>query len=218
MKLASVIRRIALTCFFLAIPLLNLPFGNHFLPAVTVKAAEVTKNDDEDNLKIKLNVNSKSIVNDDTYDLKVYRTQKNQKITFKSSDTDVCTVKKTDDKEATITACSVGKATITVTIREGFKVVESLKCEITVTPPALSIKITDGNANIKVGDKFNIKKELKPSTTAEVPVFTSSNPKVATVSSKGIVTAVAPGKVKITATISNGETDSCSITVEEYHE
>jgi len=216
MKLSSVLRCIVIGCFFLLIPLLDIP--NLSLDDSVVKASDYVKADDDENSKIKLNVNSKSIVNDDTFDLKVYRTQKNQKITFKSNDTSICTVKKTDDKEATITACSVGTATITVTVKEGFKTIESLKCEITVTPPAVSIKITDGKATMVVSDKLTLRKELKPSTTSEVPIYVSSNPKIVTVNSKGIITALAPGKVKITATISNGESDSCIITVEEVRE
>ncbi|SFR56572.1 Ig-like domain-containing protein [Anaeromicropila populeti] len=163
----------------------------------------------------RLNVDSKSLVRDDTYTLKVYRTNPEQKIFFKSSDTDVATVKKTDTKEAEVTGVSVGTATITVTIKEGFKVTATLKCEITVTPPALSVKFSENTIDVVVGDRYVLKRDLKPLSTAENPIFISSDPSVVSVSTKGVITAIAPGEVTISVSIANGVTDICKIIVSE---
>lgn len=211
MKLSSFGKRISLCVFlFLALFLLPNPVSDRFV--FTAKASSDVNTEDETS-KIKLNVKSKDLILDDEYTLKVYRTTEKQKITFKSSEPSVATVKKTDDKAAKISACEVGKTTITVTVKEGSKTITSLKCEVTVTPPAVSIKLIDGKTSIRVGDKVTLKKELKPSTTSETPTYISSNTNVVTVSSRGVVTAVGEGKAYLYAIINNGTYDYCIIEV-----
>lgn len=211
MKLSSFGKRISLCVFlFFVLFLLPNPVSERFV--FTVKASSDT-NTEEDTSKIKLNVKSKDLILDDDYTLKVYRSTEKQKITFKSSDTSVAKVKKTDDKEAKISACEVGEATITVTVKEGNKTIASLKCEVTVTPPAVSIKLMDGKASIHVGDKITLKKELKPSTTSETPTYFSGNTNIVTVSSRGVVTAVSEGETYVYAIINNGTYDYCIIKV-----
>lgn len=187
---------------------------SNFLHTTAVKAAEIS---DDDDTKVKLNVNSKSMVLDETYTIKVYRSTDNQKISFKSSDSSIVSVKKTDDKEGRITAKDVGDAVITVSVKEGFRTVATLKCSISVTPPAVSIKLIVGGKNGKVevslGDRKYIKYELKPATTSETPRFISSDSDVATVSSKGVITGISPGHATIYACIDNGKYDLCSVYV-----
>lgn len=210
MKLSSFLKRLSFTgLLFLVFTLTPNPLSSRFVE--TVEASEVDT--DEEASKIKLNVKSKSLILDETYTIKVYRTSKNQKISFKSSDSDVVCVKKTDDKEAEITACAIGDATITVTIKEGSKTITSLKCDVSITPPAVSIKLIDGKITLKTDDKVSLKKELKPSTTSETPTYISSNPNVVTVSSRGVITAVDEGKAYIYAFISNGTYDRCLVEV-----
>ncbi len=204
MKRLSISALLFLAFFFVPNPVSDTMIG-------TIKASEIET--DEDASKIKLNVKSKSCVIDETYAIKVYRTSKSQKISFKSSDSSIVTVKKTDDKEAEIVANEIGEATITVTVKEGSKIVTSLKCAITVTPPAVSIKLIDGKIKLSAGDKVSLKKELKPSTTSEIPTYYSSNPNVVTVSSRGVITAIKKGTAYVTATIESGAADSCIIEV-----
>lgn len=210
MKLSSFLKRLSFTgLLFLAFTLTPNPLSNHITE--TVEASEVDT--DEESSKIKLNVKSKSLILDETYTIKVYRTSKNQKISFKSSDSSVVTVKKTDDKEAEITACEIGEATITVTVKEGSKTITSLKCDVSVTPPAVSVKLIDGKIVLKADDKITLKKELKPSTTSETPTYITTNPNIITVSSRGVVTAVSEGKAYVYAFIANGTYDRCLIEV-----
>lgn len=172
--------------------------------------------DDINTTKAKLNVKSLSLVKEDSYILKVYRTTDTQKILFKSSDTDIVTVKKISDKVAEVQGLKVGEATITVTVKDGFKTIANLKCNITITPPAACITFTENQIILKTGETYSLKKEMKPATpypTAELPVFTVKNSKVATVSSSGTVTALSPGKTVVYATIANGDYDTCTITV-----
>lgn len=211
MNITSFIKK---TCIFfilfLALFLIPNPVSHTF--SKDVKASSIGQ-DDEDECRIKLNIKSKSCIPEETYLIKVYRTAKNHKISFKSSDSSVVSVKKTEEKEAEIKACTVGEATITVTVKEGSKTVTSLKCEVKVTPPAASVKLIDGRLILSTDDKVSLRKELKPSSTSETPTYYSSNPSVVTVSSKGIVTAVGEGKATIYASISNGTKDKCIIEV-----
>ena len=100
---------------------------------IIVAKASNTQQEQSD---IKLNVKRVSIVKDNTYALKVYNTTDNHKVTFKSSSDSIAKV--SDD--GTITGTDFGNATITVTVKEGFKTIATLDCEVTVGPPALSIK------------------------------------------------------------------------------
>ncbi|SES80479.1 Ig-like domain-containing protein [[Clostridium] polysaccharolyticum] len=210
MKLSSFVKKFSIgAVLFLAFFILPNPVLDKHV--CKVKASEVEIDDDVS--KIKLNVKSKSCIVDETYTLKVYRTTRKQKISFKSNDSSIITVKKTSDKEAEIVANEVGEATVTVTVKEGSKTVTSLKCDVTVTPPALSVKLIDGKLKLSVDDKVSLKKDLKPSITCETPTYISTRPNVVTVSSRGVVTAVGEGSAYVYASIANGTYDRCYIEV-----
>lgn len=121
-------------------------------------------------------------------------------VTFYSSDDNVATV----SADGTVTAVEGGTATITALV--GGK---SAKCTVTVTVAMTGIK-ADGSTSRKVavGDKTNLVVLRVPADATDVVTakWTSSNPNVATVSN-GTVTAVAPGEVTITATVSKWKVD-----------
>ncbi|MFW5670655.1 MAG: Ig-like domain-containing protein, partial [Acetivibrio ethanolgignens] len=52
-------------------------------------------------------------------------------------------------------------------------------------------------------------------TTVETGRYKSEDTEIATVTSQGTVTALKPGEVKITITIANGATDTCTVKVIE---
>lgn len=62
----------------------------------------------------------------------------------------------------------------------------------------------------KAGATFNLRYTIEPKTDAKV-TFTSSDEKVATVNSKGVITAVAPGKAGITAKCDGAESVLVSV-------
>ncbi|MDF2542651.1 MAG: hypothetical protein K0S47_2369 [Herbinix sp.] len=130
---------------------------------------------------IKLNLKSVSLVKGKTFTLKVYNLKDSDKVSFKSNDTEVASV--SDD--GTITANKVGETTITVTVKEG----ETLSCDITVGPPAISIKMTKSRIVLGEGKSDILKVILKPSNTAEVARFSSYDPNIVSVSSGGRITA-----------------------------
>ena len=121
------------------------------------------------------------------------------KVTFTSSNTKVVTVNKSTGK---IVAQAAGKAVITVKCG-------SLKTSCTVTVKNPTLKLAKTSASIKVGKKTTIKPKATPSGTIK---YTSSNKKIATVSSKGVVTGKKKGTAKITVTC-NGVSKTFKVTV-----
>ena len=76
------------------------------------------------------------------------------------------------------------------------------------------VTITKGESDtIRVGQKLTLKTKLTPATATTTLTWKSSNTKVATVSSKGVVTAKKVGKTKITVKTKNGKKASIKITV-----
>lgn len=142
-----------------------------------------------------------------------------ESVSFKSSDSDVVSLDPDDSgTSCKCTGKSVGNATITVKIKEkGFLFFNSttttLTCKITVAPKASSIQFNRKQIKMAPNTRKRVKMTLRPSITTEVPVFTSSDPQVATVNASHKIVAKAPGTAVITATIRNGSTASCRVIV-----
>jgi uncharacterized protein YjdB len=154
--------------------------------------------------KITLDKTNVSLKKGDTAKLKATVSPSNttdSSVTYYSSDDDVATV----SADGTITAVKGGTATITALAGE-----KSAKCTVTVTVAMTGVK-ADGSTSRKavVGDKINLAVLRDPAdaTDAVTAKWTTSNPNIATVSSNGAVTAVAPGEVTITATVNKWKVD-----------
>lgn len=141
------------------------------------------------------------------YTLKPVVTPSNsqEKVTYKSSNTKIATVSST----GVITAKKVGKVTITV---------QSGKQKATVTltvkkAPALKvIKNVPTKKTITKGKTYTLKPQLYPSGAIAKITYTSSNKSVATVDSKGKITAKKKGTAVIT--VKAGKfTAKCKVTV-----
>jgi len=178
--------------------------------AGTLKTASASTIEEGQN-DIKLNVKSKSLVKDTTFTLKTYNVTDKQKVSYKSGSTSIATV----DDAGLITAVDFGTSVITVTIKEGTKTVTSLECEITVGPPALSVKLTKSEITLAVGDRTTLSAILKPNNTVEEAKFSSNDSSIASVSIGGRVTARTVGVTYIFASIGNGKYDMCKVTVVE---
>ena len=87
-----------------------------------------------------------------------------------------------------------------------------VNCQITVKVPATSVKFAKPNYRVNKGSTAALSLSVKPSDTTDTAVYSSGNTKVATVSSKGVVTAKAWGKTTITAKVGNVKT-TCTVTV-----
>lgn len=120
-------------------------------------------------------------------------------VVYTSSNAKVAAVNKTT---AVVTAKAKGTAVITATCGD-----YTATCTVTVKTPTL--KLAKTSASIKVGKKTTIKATATPTGTVK---YTSSNKKIATVSSKGVVTGKKKGTAKITVTC-NGVSKTFKVTV-----
>lgn len=149
--------------------------------------------------KFSLDVTEKTLYvkGKDTVTLKA-DTNLSDKITWSSSNKKVATV----NIKGVVTAKAKGTAVITATCGE-----YKATCKVSVKTPTL--KLAKTSASIKVGKKTTIKATATPTGTVK---YTSSNKKIATVSSKGVVTGKKKGTAKITVTC-NGVRKTFKVTV-----
>lgn len=141
--------------------------------------------------------------------------------TFKSSKTSVCTV----DAEGKITGVAEGSAVITVRTHNG----KTAKAKVTVTksPDYVSLNAdytleydaltgkyeSVYRKTLDPGETFQLKYEVQYGSSGEIERYESKNTAVATVSSKGLITAVSPGTAEIVAYATGGAQTLCKVTV-----
>lgn len=121
------------------------------------------------------------------------------------------------DQAGQLTANSVGTATITASYHG-----MSAKHDITVTDPVPVLQSIElqGLTSVTVGDSFETVVSATyswiedPVTITEGVTFTSSNPNVAIVDSKGVVSGLETGSTRITADF-QGKSSSLYVTVNE---
>ena len=124
-------------------------------------------------------------------------------VTWTSSDESVAKV-----ADGKVTAVKAGKATITA--KCGSKAAE---CVATVTVPVSSITLDKTILSLTIGETTRLKATITPiDATIQTITWSSSRNSVATVSSTGLVTAIAEGTTIITAS-ADGVYASCTITV-----
>ena len=147
--------------------------------------------------KVRLNKSRITLVVGKSYTLKTKNTGK--KATWKISKNSVARISSKKNKSVKITARKVGTATITARING-----KNYKCSVTVVNP----KINKTKLTLTVGNSSTLKVAGGTGTIK----WKSSNKSIATVSSKGKVTAKKTGTVKITAT-RNGKKMTSNVTV-----
>ena len=126
----------------------------------------------------------------------------NSTLIWTSSKPSVATV----DEKGNVTAVGVGTATITVSTLHGV----TATCTVTVTEiEGVGLNKTD--TTLKENESETLVATTKP--TGSSVTWTSSDETVATVDSTGKVTAIGFGTATITATMANGLSDSCVVTV-----
>ena len=135
-----------------------------------------------------------------------------KKVTYKTSNKKVVAV----NAKGKITAKKKGTAKIYVISKADKK----KKCTITVTvgTPVTKVKLNKTKSTMTVGKKQTLKATVTPKkASSRAVVWKSSNKKVATVTSKGVVKAKKAGTVTITAIAKDGsgKKAACKITVKK---
>lgn len=135
-----------------------------------------------------------------------------KKVTYKTSNKKIATV----NAKGKITAKKKGTAKIYVISKADKK----KKCTITVTvgTPVTKVKLNKTKSTMTIGKKQTLKATVTPKkASSKAVVWKSSNKKVATVTSKGVVKAKKEGTVTITATAKDGsgKKATCKITVKK---
>lgn len=135
-------------------------------------------------------------------------------VTWSSSDTSKVTVNST----GTITGVAIGSATVTCTVKYGEKTYTKTCAVTVIADPKVVTGIALSDKSGEPKQKIPLELALTPATGDLVTTVTweSSNTKVASVDSSGVVTALTGGKTKITATtvVDNKTlTATCYITV-----
>ena len=134
--------------------------------------------------------------------------------TVKSSNTKVATVKKSG-KKVIISAKKNGKANITITSKADKK--KKTVVKVTVVTPVKKVTMSTTKATVKLGKTLQLKATVSSDASNKSLKWTSSNTGVATVNSKGLVTAKKAGKATITAMAQDGSKKkaTCVITVND---
>jgi len=141
------------------------------------------------------------------YTLKPVVTPSNsqEKVTYKSSNTKIATVSST----GVITAKKVGKVTITV---QSGKQKATVTLTVKKAPALKAIKNVPTKKTITKGKTYTLKPQLYPSGAIAKITYTTSNRSIATVDSKGKITAKKKGTAVIT--VKAGKfTAKCKVTV-----
>lgn len=133
---------------------------------------------------------------------------------YESEDESVAIV----DEKGMVTPTGIGTVNIRV-YSEDLAVYNYLTVNVKEQIPLQGLKIKQGDFDLSIGTQKRITLELVPVDTTQTAVtFVSSDPEIASVSDRGIVSALTEGDVMITAVSADGKSDSivvhCVIPVE----
>ena len=132
-------------------------------------------------------------------------------VSWKSGKPAVCKV----SSSGKLTAVAAGTATVRAQTTNGTKAY----CYVTVEESGVTkVTLNKTSASTNVGLTVQLSATVAPSDAADKTItWTSSNTKVATVSKKGLVTAVRCGTATITATAATGVKAACKFTVKQKY-
>lgn len=132
---------------------------------------------------------------------------------WSSSNTKVATV----NQNGVVKGVKAGKAKITLTVQNpGDAQALVLSKDVTVKQYVTSIKLNAARKTIYNGKSFVLKATVNPKNAAYKAVtYKSSNTRIATVTSKGVVKGIKPGRVIVTVTARDGskKVAKCQVTV-----
>ncbi len=123
---------------------------------------------------------------------------------FSSSDTSVASV----DKNGTVKGLKTGSVTITAETENHLKA--SCKINVKNAPASMTLNVT--SKKLFIGQTLALKATLNSGAAGNILSYSSSNPAVASVDSKGVITSKTRGSAVITCKAYNGVSASCTIT------
>lgn len=161
---------------------------------------------------MELNYSAKSIAKGSSFTLKPIFTPTNvtnKKVTWTSSNRAIATV----DSKGKVKGIKGGSAIITAVSEDGGYVAT---CLVTVVQPVSKIELNHNSYKLGLGKTVTLKADVSSNSSSNPKVkWTSSNTKIATVSSTGKVKAKKLGTCTITARVTDGTNKkaTCKITV-----
>ncbi|MGN0448447.1 MAG: Ig domain-containing protein [Acutalibacteraceae bacterium] len=130
-------------------------------------------------------------------------------VTYSSLDEKVAKVSST----GVVSPVSIGEVYIVATTKDGN---HKAYCKVYVKKAPESIKLGAYTYTMYTGKTATLKYAVYPAdATNRTATFTSSNPDVATINSKGLITAISRGTTVLTATTENGIKAQCTLTVKQ---
>lgn len=136
----------------------------------------------------------------------------NKKVKWKTSNSKIAIVTST----GIVMAKKQGTVKITAESDNGKKKTCEIKVKSNVTVPVNSVILNADNCEMYVGDKIQLSTSVTPYNATDKKIkWKTSDSKTATVTTTGLVMAKKSGKVTITATSTNGKTDTCKITIKK---
>lgn len=139
----------------------------------------------------------------------------NKSFSVESSDKSVVTVSQSSGS-VDIKALGPGSATVTVTTEDGEY---TAKCDVTVKQFMNGIELGSSMETMYVNDSKQLSAIITPTNaTNKFLVWSSSNPEIVSVDQNGLVTALAPGSAKISASSQDGSgiVAYCDIVVKQH--
>ncbi len=137
-------------------------------------------------------------------------TADNKKIKWTTSNAKIATV----SSKGVVKGINKGTVTITAAATDGSG--KKASCKVTVKQPVTKLTINKSKLTLKLKKTAALKVTVLPSTANNKSIkWTTSNRKVATVTSKGVVKGVGKGKatIKAAAQDGSGKTVTCIVTV-----
>ena len=122
----------------------------------------------------------------------------------------------TIDENGVLTANERGDVTVTITSKEAVDKPKSATVKVTVHQPAKTLTLNETSVNMGKGSSYQLEATVEPENADDKSViWTSDNPDIATVSSKGKLSAKACGECDIICTTNDGSevTTTCHVII-----
>lgn len=182
-----------------------------------------TKTNTADDSNIQFPSFEKNIFQGEEHTINLLNVPGNYSVTFESTDPSILDVVQTSSTGCRYTGIGYGSAKIVAKISEngGFLFFDpsnkpkKIRAKFFVSPRAVSVKFCKCTKKMLPGESSKIRLTIRPSISKEIPVFQTQNPRIATINTKGIVTAYKSGKTYVTATLANGRSARCKIMVKQ---